>query len=124
MFECQILALLPIRAVGEEERFFSIVATYDFDAGLQPKDHIRINNAAFMTSARDGVPTRTEPTFSFDAMVLNRKRYVNCAVPQDKFILAIEIEIADKEVIPAIVEHLQTRFPGSFERPEIEPDSN
>lgn len=115
MFQCKIIALLPVRLVGEEERYYSTVAEYDFDPGLQKGDSIRINQASFIKRTRDGVPIKREPTFSFEAQVLARKRYINCDVPNDKFILAIEIEIADKEIYPAIVNLFQETFPGQYE---------
>jgi hypothetical protein len=124
MFECHIIVFLPVRLIGDEERYYSTVAKYDFDPGLQHGDSIRINNAPFITRTRDDVPIKSERTFSFDAQILHRRRYINCDVPADKFILAIEIEIADKEVIPEIVDYFQETFPGQYERYPIEPDSD
>lgn len=124
MFKCLIGVFIPLCAAGTQERLSFTVARYDFDPGLQPGDEVRINNAPFVRTRRNGQPVEgDDPKFSFWAQVLKRRKIVEPGAGGDKFFLLIDVEIADKELLPEIVSYFKETFPGGYEdyRPPIEP---
>ncbi|MBD2019202.1 hypothetical protein H6F43_03260 [Leptolyngbya sp. FACHB-36] len=101
------------------------MAEYDFDIGLQEEEFVRVNNASFTRTRVNGKLVESEgPKFSFEAMVVSRKKFINIKLPNDVFLITIELEMLDKEQIPEIVSHIKTSIPTVYEdyQPPTEDD--
>lgn len=124
MYECCINVCLPLSCRGHKGPHCITVARYDFDPGLSIGDEIYVENAEFIRTVRSGeVVDGDGPKFSFTGQVLRRVKAVRHQAPKDKFLLFIEVEIADKEQIPEIVNKIKQAFPGDYQDYSLETDS-
>lgn len=116
MFNCVITVYLPLQTVEDSEPWHPIIAQYDFDPGLYEGDSVRVHEAPFCNTRVNGVLVKGDgPSFSFVAMVKRREKIIGYGEPS-KLTLEIELEIADKEQIPEIIETLVQNFPGRLKR--------
>lgn len=120
MFKCEIVVFLPLRKVGQESSLSFTIAEYEFDPGLAPGDVVNVNNASFIQTIRNGERVAgNDPKFSFEAQVLRRRKIIEPGVAKDSFLLLIDLEIANKELIPEIVKLCKDTFPGEYEDYEV-----
>jgi hypothetical protein len=111
MFECSVLVFLPLRDKESKLPLSFEVARYDFDPGLHPKDAVYVQDAAFFSTRRNGELVRSDgPRFNFDAQVVRRNKVVTSG-PPSSLVLFIELEVADKEQIPEMVNSVKQVFP-------------
>jgi hypothetical protein len=116
MLECVIHLLLPIQPTGQSlDKPLSIqVAKFDYDPGLHEGDEVSIAELKWGYGESH--------SFSFNAMVTARRKQIRPGEP-DVLRLNIQLEMADKEQIPQMVEVLKTMNQGKLENyPLMEED--
>ena len=114
MFECVVFLPLPIQPQGQPttEPLSAEIARFDFDPGFHVGEQISIANLEW-----DG------KSFSFHAIVKNRKRQIRSTNDSSVLRLMVLVEMADKEQISQMVEILKTLNPNRFENyPLLEDD--
>jgi hypothetical protein len=114
MFNCLLMVNLPIK-IGDSVTSNFRVAEFDFDPGWQVGEKIAVNNTALSISRRNGVRFRdgSKPRFSFLGQVIARNNIVSVDTQheegsvKDSYNLIINLEVADKELIPDMVARME-----------------
>jgi hypothetical protein len=105
---------LPIRIGNSTTSGFG-VAEFDFDPGWQIGEEIAVKDAALSVSRRhnDRFRDDSEPRFSFLGQVVERKHVVSVDtqheedIIKDSYTLIVNLEVADKEIIPDMVSKME-----------------
>jgi hypothetical protein len=105
---------LPLTYKGSDERQNFTIASYDYDIGLQENELFQVVDASFYRTLEGKSVKGAGPRFTFQAKVLKRLKVIQQGEP-DQLTIAIQAEIADKELIPDIVKDLKSSFPDSYD---------
>ncbi|MGF1461277.1 MAG: hypothetical protein ACFBSG_19895 [Leptolyngbyaceae cyanobacterium] len=108
---------IPDSASSSDTTNFRI-AEFEFDPGWVVGEEIHIKDASLTRNRRDGhrIRKETTPRFSFLGQVIGRRKIVEVDFQDegnqvfDKYTLAIELEVADKEQIPDMVAKMNQFF--------------
>lgn len=114
MFKCLLMINLPIRIGNSTTSNFG-VAEFDFDPGFQVGEEIAVKDVALSVYRRqdDRFRDDSERRFSFLGQVVERKHIVSVDtqykgdIIKDSYTLIINLEIADKEIIPDMVAKME-----------------
>jgi hypothetical protein len=130
MFKCHFLVYLPIvQKNGENNPLSFRIAEFDFDPGLAIGSEVTLQDVSLTSSYRNGkrvVDSFSTPKFRFKALVTDRKYLIRQEndnnIVTDKLVLNVILEIADKDIIPEMVEQLISTFPDDYEKQLISND--
>jgi len=108
---------IPDSASGSKTTNFR-VAEFEFDPGWVIGEEIHIKDASLTRTRRNGHRIRKDstPRFSFLGQAIGRKKIVEVDFQDedsqvfDKYTLAIELEVADKEQVPEMVAKMEQFF--------------
>jgi hypothetical protein len=121
MYTCKIQVFLPLCCDGTNSPTCFTIASFDFDPGLYEGDCVLVKDATFLIPRVNGVKVESSrPRFSFEGLVIRRYGMIEVGV-NDAFVLFINLEIADKEQIPAITDILKNFSPECV---DYNPDAN
>lgn len=117
MFECIVGVELPLYNPQTKEPISFRIAQYDFDPGLQVNDLVLLEEVTFSQKFNKETGERLKTIgrrFSFEAIVKKRNKIISSEIEvgnqiQDRLILWIVLEMADKEQLGDIAKELKER---------------